>query len=364
MTSYQLPARRTSKRALPKGTAAAVGGTVAALAVVALVNRYLARKAERDNPPQGRFIDVDGVRLHYIDRGSGTTIVLLHGNGSMIQDFESSGVLETAARKYRVIAFDRPGFGYSTRPRGIVWTADAQAELIHRALGQMGVQRATVLGHSWGASVALGLAMKYPQTVVGLVLASGYYYPSVRADVLLLSGPALPVLGDILSYTVSPIISRLLWPLLLRKIFGPAPVPNKFNGFPKEMAVRPSQRRASAAETALMIPNAVSMQRRYSSLKNPVVIIAGDQDRLVNIDQQSARLHRDMGQSKLRRVAGAGHMVHQTAPALVMAALEESLTESGELASEGGPHAASPHAKGSAPPLPRHVGAEAHGRRG
>jgi len=138
MTSYQLPARRTSKRALPKGTAAAVGGTVAALAVVALVNRYLARKAERDNPPQGRFIDVDGVRLHYIDRGSGTTIVLLHGNGSMIQDFESSGVLETAARKYRVIAFDRPGFGYSTRPRGIVWTADAQAELIHRALGQMG----------------------------------------------------------------------------------------------------------------------------------------------------------------------------------------------------------------------------------
>ena len=118
------------------------------------------------------------------------------------------------------------------------------------------------------------------------------------------------MLGDILSYTVSPIISRLLWPLLLRKIFGPAPVPNKFNGFPKEMAVRPSQIRASAAETALMIPNAVSMQRRYSSLKNPVVIIAGDQDRLVNIDQQSARLHRDMGQSKLRRVAGAGHMVH------------------------------------------------------
>jgi alpha/beta hydrolase fold len=105
-----------------------------------------------------------------------------------------------------------------------------------------------------------------------------------------------------------------------------------------------------------MIPNAVSMQSRYGSLKNPVVIIAGDQDRLVNIDQQSARLHHAMGQSKLRRVAGAGHMVHQTAPALVMAALEEALTESGELASEGGPHAASPRAKGSAPPLPRHVG--------
>jgi pimeloyl-ACP methyl ester carboxylesterase len=193
---------------------------VAALAVAALVNRYLARKAERDNPPKGRFINVDGVRLHYVDRGFGTTIVLLHGNGSMIQDFESSGILETAARKYRVIAFDRPGFGYSTRPRGIVWTPEAQAELIHRALKQIGIPRATVLGHSWGASVALALAMKYPENVVGLVLASGYYYPSMRADVLLLSGPAIPVLGDILSYTVSPIISRLLWPLLLRKIFG------------------------------------------------------------------------------------------------------------------------------------------------
>jgi pimeloyl-ACP methyl ester carboxylesterase len=304
------------------------------------VNRYLARKAESNNPPIGRFIDVDGVRLHYVDRGSGPTVVLLHGNGSMIQDFESSGVLETAARKYRVIAFDRPGFGYSARPRGIIWTPEAQAELIHRALQQIGVQRATILGHSWGASVALALAMEYPKTVAGLVLASGYYYPSLRADVFLLSGAAVPVLGDILSYTVSPIISRLLWPLLLRKIFGPAPVPAKFHGFPKEMAVRPSQLRASAAETALMIPNAISMQRRYGSLQIPVVIIAGDHDRLVNIEEQSARLHRDMGQSKFRRFAGAGHMVHQTAPALVMAALDEALTQTGELASEGGPHAA------------------------
>jgi pimeloyl-ACP methyl ester carboxylesterase len=337
MTSYQLPARTIQKHTIPKRIAVVAGATVAALAVAALVNRYLASKAERDNPPVGRFIDVDGVRLHYIDRGAGETVVFLHGNGSMIQDFESSGVIETAARKYRVIAFDRPGFGHSARPRGTIWTPQAQAELIHRALKQIGIPRYAVVGHSWGASVALALAMEYPKTVAGLVLASGYYYPSMRADVLLMSGPAVPVLGDILSYTVSPIISRLLWPLLLRKIFGPAPVPDKFLGFPKEMAVRPSQLRASAAETALMISNAVSMQGRYGSLKVPVVIIAGDQDRLVNIDKQSARLHRDMGQSRLRRVAGAGHMVHQTAPALVMAALDEALTQSGERESEGGP---------------------------
>ena len=70
-----------------------------------------------------------------------------------------------------------------------------------------------MLGHSWGASVAVSLALKYPQMVGGLVLASGYYYPTVRADVVALSGPAIPVIGDILRYTLSPIISRLMWPL-------------------------------------------------------------------------------------------------------------------------------------------------------
>jgi hypothetical protein len=70
------------------------------------------------------------VRLHYIERGQGEPLVLLHGNGSMIQDFSSSGLLDKAARKYRVIVFDRPGFGYSRSPRLTVWTPNAQADLI------------------------------------------------------------------------------------------------------------------------------------------------------------------------------------------------------------------------------------------
>jgi hypothetical protein len=70
-----------------------------------------------------------------------------------------------------------------------------------------------------------------------------------------MSAPAIPIIGDIIRHTVAPILSRLMWPLLTRKIFGPAPVPGKFAGFPKEMAFRPSQIRASAAESALMIPD-------------------------------------------------------------------------------------------------------------
>ena len=85
----------------PYATAAAVG--VAALAISALVNRRLTKDAERRNPPQGQFLEIDGVRLHYVERGRGEPLVLLHGNGSMIQDFESSGLLDKAAKKYRVI---------------------------------------------------------------------------------------------------------------------------------------------------------------------------------------------------------------------------------------------------------------------
>jgi len=135
---------------------------IAVLAISALVNRLAAKKAERDNPPMGKFLEVKGVRLHYVDEGNGEPLVLLHGNAGMIQDFACSGLIHRAARRYRVIVFDRPGFGYSDRPWGTIWTAQAQADLIHEALVQLGISRATVLGHSWGASVAVAIALKCP----------------------------------------------------------------------------------------------------------------------------------------------------------------------------------------------------------
>ena len=324
MTAAHLKTRspRSIARAHPYVVAAAA--TVGALAISALVNRRLAKNAENDNPPAGQFLEVNGVRLHYVERGSGAPLVLLHGNGSMIQDFESSGLIDLAAKNYRVIVFDRPGFGHSDRPRNVVWTPAAQAELINSALHRLGVSHAIVLGHSWGASVAVALALKYPTLVQGLVLVSGYYYPTLRPDVVALSAPAVPLVGDILGHTLSPIVSRVMWPLLMAKIFGPRSVPKKFEGFPKEMALRPSQIRASAAESALMIPDAFHYRDEYTNLKMPVVIVAGDEDRLVDIDAQSTRLHRDVPQSRFHRVPGTGHMIHQTATGVVMSAINEA----------------------------------------
>src|SRR5512132_2626822 len=126
--------------------AAGKGGTVllagaAALAAAAVWNNVRARRAERDHSPAGRFVEVDGVRLHYLERGTGPPVVLLHGNVVTAEDWVLSGVLERVAARHRVVAFDRPGYGHSDRPRGSAWTAATQAGLLREALRRLGVER-------------------------------------------------------------------------------------------------------------------------------------------------------------------------------------------------------------------------------
>lgn len=293
-----------------------------AAGVLALTVRSLARRAQRAHPPAGRFLEVDGVRLHYVERGQGQPLVLLHGDGLMLQDFEASGLLERAAGSYRVIAFDRPGYGYSTRPRGRVWTPEAQARLLRQALEQLGVEHPIVVGHSWGALVALALALADPACVRGLVLLSGYYYPTFRFDVAVLSPPALPVVGDLMRYTVSPLLGRLTWPLFRRRLFGPGPVPPGFADFPVSMVLRPAQLRAAAAEAALLIPAAARLSRRYHEIAAPVAIAAGADDRYLSTRHHSLRLHEALHGSELLTAPGVGHMIHHNAPETVMAAIE------------------------------------------
>ena len=113
------------------------------------------------------------------------------------------------------------------------WSPEAQADPIHEALRQLRATPAVMLGHSLGTLVAAALALKYEASVKALVLASGYFYPTARVDVAAASGSAVPILGDILRYTLAPVLSRIMWPRLLRKVLGPAEVPRKFKqGFP------------------------------------------------------------------------------------------------------------------------------------
>lgn len=303
--------------------------TMAALAAAAMVVGYKTRQVERDHPPTGQFVEVDGVRLHYVERGQGQPLVLLHGNGTMTDDYAISGLLGLASTTYRVIVFDRPGFGYSARPRGVhLWTPTAQAALLHKALQQLGVERPVVVGHSWGTLVAIAMALDFPADVGSLVLMSGYYYPTARLDVAVAATPAIPLLGDFMRHTVSPLFGRLIWPMVIRRMFQPARVTPQFDDYPTWMSLRPSQLRASAAESGLMIPSAGLLASRYHELSMPLTIIAGEDDRIVDTWHQSVRLHDALPASQLQVVPGAGHMVHHVAPQQVMAAIDRAASGS------------------------------------
>ena len=301
---------------------AALGWTAVALGATAAWSYWQGRRAERRFPPAGRFIDVAGVRLHYLDTGRGSPVVLLHGNGAMASDFAGCGLIRALSERHRVIAFDRPGFGYSTRPRhGGIWSAARQADLLRQAWQRLGVDRPVVAAHSWGTHVALALALDHPAALRGLVLVAGYYYPSLRLDVLL-GGPRLPLIGDVLRYTLSPVSARLMLPGLLRRMFSPHPVAPAFlSAVPMPLALRPWQIRASAEEAGIMPASAAQLAPRYGTLDLPVHIFAGSEDKLVTQPDQATRLHQELPRSILHLLPGEGHMLHYRASAAIAEAI-------------------------------------------
>ncbi len=324
MSNVPVPVRpragKTSgSRSLWKWGAGAAGAVAAGAAAF---NAVRARRAEEANPPLGSFVEVDGVRLHYVERGSGAPVVLLHGNGTMIQDWLASGVFDALASTNRVIAFDRPGFGHSERPRTRIWTPAAQASLIASALEAMGCGGATIVGHSFGTMVAAEMALGHRASAASLVLIGGYYYPSARADAALAAPQAIPGIGDAICHTVSPLLGAAMRPGMEAQLFAPAAVSAGWKtGFPFEMTLRPSQLRAAAAEAALIVPAAATLAPRLRELAAPVTLVAGAGDEVVSTEEQTVRLAACLDGSELLIVEGAGHMVHHTDPGSVIGAI-------------------------------------------
>jgi len=271
-------------------------------------------KAEQTHRPPGRFVEMDGVRVHYIARGRGRPVVLIHGNGTMAEDFVISGLVDQLATRYRVIAIDRPGFGHTDRPRWRVWTASAQAHLLHRMLERLNVERPVIVGHSWGTLVALALAAAGWRELRGLVLLSGYYYPTRRADVALTAPLAIPGLGDLARSMVPQAVGHLFAPQVFRHVFWPQPVPARFKArFPVEITIDPVQQRASAEDTATLNPAAGLLQPHSSRLRVPMAIITGDIDAIVGARDHSCRLRQQAPESTLTVLPGQGHMIHYSA---------------------------------------------------
>jgi pimeloyl-ACP methyl ester carboxylesterase len=152
------------------------------------------------------------------------------------------------------------------------------------SLAQLGVERPVVVGHSMGTMVAVALALDYPEDVRRVVLLGGYYYPCARVDAMLTAPVALPVLGDVMRYTVTALSARLMLDRLVRGMFAPHDVPPNFLGvLSREMLVRPVQLRANAEDAAFMIGQAKANSERHHEPRMPVAIIAGADDRVVDV---------------------------------------------------------------------------------
>ena len=274
--------------------------------------------------PSGRFVTVDGLPVHVLLRGRGRPVVLVHGNGTMAEDFAISGLIDRLAARYRVIAIDRPGFGYTARPRHRLWTAQAQAVLLHRVLEQLDIERPLIVGHSWGTIVALALAADGRRALRGLVLLSGSYFPGHRTDAALIAPLAVPGLGDAVRAMVPARMSAALTEQSFRSVFWPQAVPARFKArFPVAIAAAATQARAVSEDAASMNSAVTGLQRRYAGLTLPVSILAGEADAIVKTGEQSVRLHTTIPGSTLRLLPGLGHMIHYGARLKVERAIDD-----------------------------------------
>lgn len=289
-------------------------------------NHFRASRAEAAFPPAGSFVEVDGVRLHYIRKGAGTPVVLLHGGVLWANDFER--VMElAAARGYEAIAFDRPGYGYSGRPPRDKATPADQARLIHQALKALGVEKPIVVGHSWSGLLALICALHYPDDIAGVVTLGGAMYkegyPAEHGDPISRLAAA-PVIGTLFVNTVpaSP-LGTALARSSVKQTFVPEPVPEGYEEAALALWLRPGQFRANREDILAFPSAALEASRRYGDIRCPVVIMVGGQDPF-GTREQAERLLSDIPHAERMVIPDAGHMIPQLHPEAVLEAIDKA----------------------------------------
>lgn len=315
-----------TSRQSPKGMLGLVLGAGAALTGLAFWARSQTRDTERANPPAGTIIEVSGIKLHAIAGGTGRPVVFLHGMNTMVQDWRLS-LLDQAQKSWRCVAFDRPGYGWSERPGWSRWGPERQAEVLRRATRRMGIERPVLVGHSFGALVALAWALDFPDDVAGLVLIAPYCYPG-RIKTPFLAAQGLGALGGLARNTVSPMLGRAAMAKAVERIFAPNPVPDAMALYPADMNLRPSQLRTEAEEFALMVPAARRLAERYPEIRAPVMILTGDRDNVIDPVVHAIKLHRAIPHSALTVVPEMGHMLHHFATPQVLGAINRTWHES------------------------------------
>jgi pimeloyl-ACP methyl ester carboxylesterase len=299
--------------------AAEILGAGAALTVIGT------RLIERAHPPRGRFVDVGGSRQHVVELGAATgapPLVLIHGAGCNLEDMRLS-LGERLAARHRVILIDRPGLGWSLRKGRSGGSPAYQASVLRGVLDRLGVERAVVVGHSWGGALALRFALDHPDRVAGLMLLAPPLYPFARGMSSLYALFALPMFGWLYARTLALPLGLPFIGVALGSAFLPQLPPR---GYIKRTAalhlLRPRVFLANARDIAGLNDNLAKQAARYGDVSSPTVLMSGDRDMVVPPRQARAFAAAVPG-AKLVALAGTGHMLHHVAAERVISEIEE-----------------------------------------
>lgn len=294
-------------------------------ALLALYSWGASRWIEHRYPPAGRFIEVNGLRLHYVEQGTGPgpALLLVHGASSNLREFTTS-LMPALARTHRVIAFDRPGYGYSERAAG-PWMNPAQlAALLLDACATLGVDKPVIVGHSWAGSVVMASLVEMPQRVSGGILlagVAGHWAGSVgwTYDV-----GSLPVIGPLFTWTSVTPAGQLLLPREVAPVLSPQPVPAHYiENIGAPLALRPWTFRDNMQDMTQLNEYLQSLSPQYDRIRLPLLMIHGADDVLVPFWNHGRRVLPVVPQAKAVLLPDAGHALHHTHTREVTASIEQ-----------------------------------------
>lgn len=281
-------------------------------------------RAEQSNSPLGQFITVNGVKLHYVIAGDGPGIVLVHGASSNLREFSSS-VLPILAKTHRVIAFDRPGYGFSERPseeKG--WLNPAQvASLLLDASEALGVRKPLIAGHSWAGSVVMSAMVHQPERIAGGVLISGVAgHWSGPLDWTYTLAEQRPWLSKLFAWTLVQPLGKFYLQDGLAEVFAPDPVPaGQMERSGIALALRPKTYLYNMRDMNELSVYMQTLSPHYNDVKLPLLIIHGESDSLVPFWNHGRRLLSVMPQAQVLLLPKTGHAPHHTRTAEVSEAM-------------------------------------------
>lgn len=298
---------------IPVMIAAGAGLAVAGLA---LFSRTTARRLEAAVPQDGDIVQIGGDRVHYVDKGSGPPLLLIHGLAGQMRNFARS-LVDDLARDYRVILVDRPGSGYSTRAPGASARLQDQAETIASLIRTLGLERPLLVGHSLGGALSLAVALDHPELVGGLALIAPLTQvqgieelPPVFKGLVIRS----PAMRRVVASTVATPLGMITAEKALAEVFAPDPVPADFGTAGGGLlAMRPDNFYASSSDLVALEGELEGMVARYPTLSIPVSILYGRGDNLLDYRLHGKRTAAEIPGAEIELVEG-GHMLPFTAP--------------------------------------------------